>query len=173
MAVVVDAARKIDDMTLSIVNRLTRDRSHINASEILLVLNKVRPHDNTTTHDATRCDMTRHESVADELSSQMDLVEPRERVLPKVDEYNRDNIFNEIFFVSALKGSGLDELKVRNFFFIESPSPIVRRARSPSVFVHPNQNYLISKAAPGDLPYPADWVRIARESCAVCGLGIC
>lgn len=99
VAVVVDAARKIDDMTLSIVNRLTRDRSHINASEILLILNK------------------------------MDLVEPRERVLPKVDEYNRDNIFNEIFFVSALKGSGLDELK----------------------------NYLISKAAPGDLPYPTDW----------------
>jgi hypothetical protein len=52
VAVVVDAARKIDDMTLSIVNRLTRDRSHINASEILLILNKVRPHDNTTRRDA-------------------------------------------------------------------------------------------------------------------------
>jgi hypothetical protein len=65
----------------------------------------------------------------------MDLVEPRERVLPKVDEYNRDNIFNEIFFVSALKGSGLDELKVRNFYFIESPSPIVRRAHSHTMWV--------------------------------------
>ena len=44
----------------------------------------------------------------------MDLVVPRERVLPKVDEYNRDNLFNETFFVSALKETGLDELKVRN-----------------------------------------------------------
>jgi hypothetical protein len=51
VAVVVDAARKIDDMTLNIVNRLGRERSNINAKEILLILNKVHAH--TYAHNAS------------------------------------------------------------------------------------------------------------------------
>ena len=41
--VVVDAARKVDEMTLNIVDRLAREKPRLKASEFLLVLNKVRP----------------------------------------------------------------------------------------------------------------------------------
>lgn len=39
--VVVDAARKIDDMSLHIIERLAKEKAKLNAKDYLLVLNKV------------------------------------------------------------------------------------------------------------------------------------
>lgn len=47
------------------------------------------------------------------LFNQMDLVVPRDKIIPKLEEYTKDNLFTETFYVSALKKSGVDELRVR------------------------------------------------------------
>jgi hypothetical protein len=106
----------------------------------------------------------------------MDLVVPRDKVLPKVDEYNRDNIFTETFFISALKETGLDDLKVSHrdgdWFFSFLPGKAETSVRLLTAFLHSIiQKYLISKAAPGEMLYPTGWVPApASTSCVLCAL---
>jgi len=97
--VVIDAARKVDQFTLHIIDRLAKEKPNLKSKHLLLVMNK------------------------------MDLVFPRTLALRKLEEYNRDNLFNETFFISSLKQNGIAKLR----------------------------SYLISKAVAGQLPYPKEW----------------
>jgi GTP-binding protein Era len=79
--VVVDAARKIDEMNLTLLQRLEKEKESFEANKpLILVFNKI------------------------------DLVS-KQVMLPKVDAYTKTGLFDDTFFVSALEGTNVASLK--------------------------------------------------------------
>jgi GTPase Era involved in 16S rRNA processing len=111
---IVDAARKIDENVVHIMHQLedhlekiskqlqieTEKNPELASKEVILVLNKVfiAP----SRHNIQRAHIT---------LLQMDLVKPKDLVLPLINKLNETNVFSKTFLTAAVDGYKVDELK--------------------------------------------------------------